>query len=108
MSSRKTMAIIGGTQERTMRKIAGRVGYELIFDDANSHRAKETKYKSIVENADVIVVMTGACSHKAMWLIKSLAKEVKKPIVFNKNGFGVSGAIQLGVNAIETSKLTNV
>lgn len=99
---RGTIAVIGGTQYATLKKLANTMGYELLFDDAKN--ARRIKYRSIANKADSIVVMTEACSHKAMWLIKSFAKELNKPIVYVRGGFGVTKAIYYGVREIEKNE----
>lgn len=93
-----TLAIIGGSQKRTIKKQAKKAGLTVIFHDGVNSR--EDQYRSIVNKADSVVVMTGACSHRSMWLVKDIAKKMDKPIAYNR-GFGVSGAINLGVQAYQ-------
>ncbi|WP_374724205.1 DUF2325 domain-containing protein [Calidifontibacillus erzurumensis] len=97
----KTVAIIGGSQHNTMKQIAKKAGLLVLFDDGKS--PNEAKYRKMVNQSDSIIIMTGACSHPAMWLIKSIAKEESKPIIFHR-GRGVSGAIQAAVNAMTENK----
>lgn len=97
-----TIAVIGGSQHAALKKLANTMGYALLFDNAKN--AKRSRYRSIASKADSIVVMTEACSHKAMWLIKSLSKELDVPITYVRSGFGVTRAIYQGVLAIEKYK----
>lgn len=97
-----TIAFIGGSQEQTIKQIAKRMGYKVLFD--NAKRPKRAKYQTMIDKADSIVILTGACSHRAMWLIKELAKKSGKPVAYHKNSFGISGAIYLGISAMEKKK----
>lgn len=88
------IAIFGGSQKETYRKLANRKGYTLLFHDAKSPQRKTIHtFKKMVKKADVVVIMKGACGHETMWTVKAFAQEYGKPVIYHQ-GFGATGAIE--------------
>ncbi|WP_026701608.1 DUF2325 domain-containing protein [Salibacterium aidingense] len=84
-----TLTIIGGTSKETIQKMGQKAGFYVWFDDAL--KPKQPKYRRMISDSDCVIVLIGACSHKAMWMAKHLAKELEIPIRFSQ-GRGISGA----------------
>lgn len=97
----KTLAIIGGTQEETLKKLGKEGGFRIMYD--NAYRPKRRKYQKIISSADCVVVMVGACSHRAMWMAKEISNRTDTPIRFMK-GRGATGAIMKGMEEIEKER----
>lgn len=97
----KTVAIIGGSQKCTFEKIGKEHGFKILFSDAKVDRKKNgmQELKTIIKRSDCVVVLQGACCHRSMWAVKEFAKELDKPIAFQK-GFGASGALELAKSLI--------
>lgn len=96
----KTVAIIGGSQEQTYRKIGKKLGCEVLFHNGKALcQGTRKEFGPIVKKADCVVILLGACGHKPMEVVKMLCKKYDKKIVFHQ-GFGASGAIALGVEAM--------
>ncbi len=92
------LAVIGGTQEKTFKKIGKQAGFEILFD--NAYKPKKDRYHSIITQADCVVIIVRDCSHKAMWLAKRIAKATNTPIRFSHGG--ATGAILDGAKACYT------
>lgn len=100
---KKTIAIIGGSQGGTYKKIGEKHGVDVIFHSGKSRNGGNKKeYKTIVSKADCVVVLLGACGHVSMDLVKEVCKKQGKEVVFH-NGFGASGAIQLCLERMNTT-----
>ncbi|WP_126429953.1 DUF2325 domain-containing protein [Brevibacillus marinus] len=97
----KTVAIIGGSQKCTFEKIGRELGFKVLFHDAKVDRKKNgmQELRRIIKYADCVIVLQGACCHRSMWAAKDFAKELSKPIAFQK-GFGASGALELAKTLI--------
>lgn len=92
---KKTIAIFGGSQEGTYKKIGQKHGVEVLFHCGKTRNGGNKKeFKNIVKNADCVVVMLGAVGHVSMDIVKEVCKKQGVEILFH-NGFGASGAIQL-------------
>lgn len=100
-NKKKTLAIIGGTQEETLKKLGKKGGFRILYD--NAYRPKRKKYEKIISSSDCVVVMVGACSHRAMWMAKEISGMTDTPIRFVK-GRGVTGAILKGMEEIEKER----
>lgn len=57
------------------------------------------EFRPLIRKADSVVVLLGACGHVSQELVKELCKEQGVKIVF-KEGFGASGAIKAGLEAL--------
>lgn len=88
------IAVIGGSQEKTLKKIANRYGAEVLFHCGKTEKAGKTKnFQNIVRKSDICVVLLGACSHGGMNVVKQYCKKYQKPLLFHQ-GFGATGAIK--------------
>lgn len=93
----KKVAIFGGSQESTYKKIGRKMGVQVLFHCGKSRNGGNKKeFKTIIKKADVVVVLLGAVGHVSMDVVKEVCKEEGKDILF-KEGFGASGAIQMCV-----------
>ncbi|MFT9493863.1 MULTISPECIES: DUF2325 domain-containing protein [Bacillota] len=98
---KKTVAVIGGSQEATYKKIGQKHGLNILFHTGKSRNGGNKKeFRNLIIKADCVVVLLGACGHVSMDLVKELCKKNNKKLVFH-NGFGASGAIQLCVDHLE-------
>ncbi|MFD1736167.1 DUF2325 domain-containing protein [Bacillus salitolerans] len=92
-----TIAVFGGSQEATLKKLAGKYKCNVLFHCGKSRNGgNKNEFKTLIKKADSIVVQLGAIGHVSMDLIKEVAKELNKPLYFNQ-GMGASGAIKLGL-----------
>lgn len=97
---KKTVAIFGGSQEKTYKQVGSKFGCEVLFHSGKTRNGGNKKeFRSIIKKADVVVVLLGACGHVSMDIVKELCKKSGKPIQF-VNGFGASGAIQKGLETV--------
>lgn len=90
----KTVAIFGGSQEDTFKKIGKQYGLNVLFHNGKVRNGKQTKeFRTIIKKSDCVVVLLDACGHVAMDIVKEYAKKMNKKIIFQK-GFGATGAIK--------------
>ena len=95
----KTVAIIGGSQEKTFKQLGKKMGCDILFHDGLSRKGKTNKeFLSIINKADCVVILVGACSHIAMDTVKALCKKYNVKLKFH--GKGGSGAIALALSAV--------
>lgn len=92
---RKVVAVIGGSQKQTYKKIGEKYGVQILFHSGKNGSKKELQ--NVVKKADCCVLLLGACGHVSMDLVKIACKKQGKDLLFH-NGFGASGAIQRCVN----------
>ncbi|PGT83272.1 DUF2325 domain-containing protein [Bacillus sp. AFS040349] len=101
---KKTIAIIGGSQEITYRKIAKKYGCDLKFHNGKSRNGGNKKeFKNVIKKADCVCVQLGAIGHVATEMVRDLCKEMDIELVFH-NGFGASGAVQLCVEKLSEAQ----
>ncbi|WP_368502669.1 DUF2325 domain-containing protein (plasmid) [Alkalihalophilus sp. As8PL] len=88
------VAVVGGTQKQNFIKAGKKKGFEVVHHDGkpSSGPSFRTKLETLVRQSDAIVILEGACSHNAMYVIKKLCKKLDTPITFHK-GRGISGAL---------------
>lgn len=91
----KTIAIFGGSQEQTFKKLGSKVGCQILFHGGKTRNGGNKKeFRNLIKKSDCVVVLLGACNHESMYVVKDLCKSMNKEIVFHK-GFGATGAIQM-------------
>jgi hypothetical protein len=96
----KTVAIFGGSQEQTYKKIGQQYGIEVLFHNGKVRNGKHTKeFRTMIKKCDCVVVLLDACGHVAMDIVKEYAKRMNKDIIFQK-GFGASGAIKMAATKL--------
>lgn len=93
------IAIIGGSQESSIKKYAQKRGIKILFHDGKMSQKTE-KYRSIISKSDVVVTLKDALNHNSMKTARTIAKELNKPIVYTK-GRGISMAIYMGLRAYQ-------
>lgn len=95
-----TIAVIGGSQEKTFKQIGSKFGCMVLFHGGKVRNgASKKEFRPIIKKADCVVINLGACGHVTMDVVKELCKDTGTKIVFQE-GFGASGAITAGLNAL--------
>lgn len=97
-----TLAIIGGSQESSIKKYAQKQGIDILFHNGKMSQ-RSAKYRSIIRQADVVVTFVDALNHNSMNTARSIAKELEKPIVYTK-GRGISMAIYMGLSEYQKTQ----
>lgn len=99
-TTKQTIAIIGGSQEGTFKKIGQKMNCDILFHNGKVRNGATRKdFRPIIKKADCVVVLVGACSHITMNTVKDLCKEENIQIIF-QHGFGASQAIANGLACI--------
>jgi hypothetical protein len=100
MMMKTTLAIIGGSQEVTLKKIGIKLGCNILFHGGKTRNGGNKKeFKNIIKKADCVVIQIGALGHISMDMVKEICKDLGKELVFH-NGFGASGAISMGLERL--------
>ena len=100
MKNAKKIAIIGGSQEQTFKKIGRKHGCEILFHPGSSRAgAKRSELTAMIRKSDCVVVLLGACSHRTEEEVKKICKERNVKVCYQQ-GFGASGAIQNGLQLL--------
>ncbi|MDQ0271244.1 DUF2325 domain-containing protein [Cytobacillus purgationiresistens] len=100
------LAIIGGNNESTYKKIGQKMGCQVLFHVGKKRNgAPKLEFKPLVKKADIVIVLKDCCGHEAMNVIKELCKETGKTVVF-PDGYGASGPIKMGLAAL-TNKIAS-
>lgn len=98
---KKTVAIIGGSQEQTYKKIGKKLGCDVLFHNGKTRNGGTKKeFRPLVQKADCVVILLGACGHITMEIVKDLCKENAVQLIFQQ-GRGASGALTMGMSALE-------
>lgn len=98
-----TVAIIGGSQESTCKKVGKKLGCDVLFHNGKVRNGGTRKdFRPYVKKADCVVIQLGACGHVTMDIVKELCKEFNTPITFHQ-GFGISGALTSGLELLQTA-----
>lgn len=95
-----TLTIIGGSQEQTYKKVGAKSDCQILFHNGKSRNGGVKKdFRPLIKKADCVVLLLGAVGHVTMDVVKELCKETNTKVVFHQ-GFGASGAINSGLQAI--------
>lgn len=95
-----TIAIIGGNQEGTFKKMGSKLGCNILFHGGKVRNGASKKdFRPIIKKADCVVILLGACGHVTMDVVKNLCKNNGIQVIYQE-GFGASGAITAGLNAV--------
>lgn len=73
----KTIGVIGGIKNQQVKK-------EEIFIIAHNGDKLDPEFYQVLEQADILVVLTHLVSHAAMWEAKAHAIDLDKPIYFER------------------------
>ncbi|PEQ87868.1 DUF2325 domain-containing protein [Bacillus cereus] len=88
-----TILVLGGSNGRTLEKLAKKRDCQVIFHDGKNHGGVKKTFRSVIKKCDVIVIQKGACGHVSI----DVAKEYDDvPLLFNP-GFGGTGALEMGL-----------
>lgn len=94
---KKTIAVFGGSQELTFKKLGQKQGLNVLFHCGKTRNGGNKKeFKTLIKKADCVVVLLGAIGHVSMDVVKEVCKQQGVEVLFH-NGFGASGAIQMCV-----------
>jgi hypothetical protein len=96
----KTVAIIGGSQTDTFKKMGEKRG--IIVEHHNGKTgggSVDSYFQRIINKADVIIILKGAIKHSSMWSVRELAEKKGKKIDYH-NGFGASGALEKAIQLV--------
>lgn len=94
------IAVFGGSQEGTFAKLGKKYNCEVLHHSGKSRNGGNKKeFRNIIKKADSVVVLLGACGHVSMDVVKDVCKKLDKKVDF-VNGFGATGAIQKGLEAL--------
>ncbi|KAA6446947.1 DUF2325 domain-containing protein [Bacillus swezeyi] len=97
------ITIIGGTQEKTFKKIGQKNGCVVLFHNGKTRNgAIKADLRTYIKKADCVCVMLSACGHGTMETVRALCNEYDIPCVFH-NSRGASGAIKLCKEKIKTA-----
>lgn len=99
----QTILIIGGSQEQTFKKMGKKQNCQVLFHSGKSRNGGVKKtFRPLIEKADCVVVLSGACGHETMYSIKDICKESGKKVVY-RNGRGASGAVTAALAEMNTA-----
>ncbi|WP_426446257.1 DUF2325 domain-containing protein [Paenibacillus sp. S-38] len=97
---RKTVAIIGGSQTDTFKKLGEKRGLLVEHHDGKTGGGSiDVYFQRIINKADVIIVLRGAIKHTSMWAVRELAEKKGKKIDYH-DGFGASGALEKALQLV--------
>ncbi|MCZ8520423.1 MULTISPECIES: DUF2325 domain-containing protein [Paenibacillus] len=96
----KRVAIIGGSQTGTFKKLGEKRGLHVEHHDGKTGGGPVDLYfQRIINQADVIIVLKGAIKHTSMWAVRELAEKKGKKIDYH-DGFGASGALEKALQLV--------
>ncbi len=96
-----TILVLGGSNGRTLEKLAKKRDCQVIFHDGKkSRRRKENLSKCYKKNAMLLSFRKGACGQVSIDVAKEYAKKYDVPLLFNP-GFGGTGALEMGLKHLK-------
>lgn len=96
-----TFLIIGGFNKKGFEEQGKKKGdYQVLFHDGIIKRKSTSVFGKLVKQADYIVVLQAACSHKTIWEVKKLSKEYSTPVTYPRSS-GICGAINSAVELLD-------
>ncbi len=78
-----TILVLGGSNGRTLEKLATKRDCQVIFHDGKNHGGVKKKFRNVIKKCDVIVIQKGACGHVSIDVAKEYAKKYDIPLLFN-------------------------
>ncbi|MDX5960334.1 DUF2325 domain-containing protein [Bacillus cereus group sp. BfR-BA-00331] len=97
-----TILVLGGSNGRTLEKLAKKRDCQVIFHDGKNHGGVKKTFRSVIKKCDVIVIQKGACGHVSIDVAKEYAKKYDVPLLFNP-GFGGTGALEMGLKHLQVA-----
>lgn len=97
-----TILVLGGSNGRTLEKLAKKRDCQVIFHDGKNHGGVKKTFRSVIKKCDVIVVQKGACGHVSIDVAKEYAKKYDVPLLFNL-GFWGTGALEIGLKHLQAA-----
>ncbi|WP_371117775.1 DUF2325 domain-containing protein [Paenibacillus sp. cl123] len=94
------IAIIGGSQTNTFKKLGEKRGLSVEHHDGKTGGGPiENYFLSIINKADAIIILRGAIKHTSMWAVRELAEKKGKKIDYH-DGFGASGVLDKALQLV--------
>ncbi|MGD6961539.1 DUF2325 domain-containing protein [Fictibacillus phosphorivorans] len=101
----KTILIIGGFNKNAYQELGKKKGnYNVLFHDGIIKRKCTSVFEKLIKQADCVVLLQSACSHKTMWEVKQLSKKYSTPVSYPRSR-GVSGAINSASEVLKNKSL---
>jgi hypothetical protein len=97
-----TILVLGGSNGRTLEKLAKKRDCQVIFHDGKNHGGEKKTFRSVKKKCDVIVVQKGACGHVSIDVEKEYEKKYDVPLLFNQ-GFGDRCALEIGLKYLQAA-----
>lgn len=97
-----TILVLGGSNGRTLEKLAKKRDRQVIFHDGKNHWGVKKTFRSVIKKCDVIVIQKGACGHVSIDVATEYAKKYDVPLLFNQ-GFGGTGALEMGLKHLQAA-----
>lgn len=99
----KTILIVGGFNKAAYQEAGKKNGlYNVLFHNGIIKRQSTSVFEKLIKQADCVVLLQAACSHKTMWEVKALSKKHGVPVTFPRSR-GVTGAINSAINKLENN-----
>ncbi|SFL53947.1 hypothetical protein SAMN03159341_10752 [Paenibacillus sp. 1_12] len=96
----KIVAIIGGSQTDTFKKMGEKRGVMVEHHNGKTGGGSvESYFLRIINKADVIIILKGAIKHTSMWAVRELAEKKGKKIDYH-DGFGATGALEKALQIV--------
>ncbi|MBY0124410.1 DUF2325 domain-containing protein [Bacillus sp. S/N-304-OC-R1] len=98
---KQTILVIGGFNKTGYEEVGKKKGnYNVLFHDGIIKRQSTSVFEKMVKQADCVVLLQAACSHKTMWEVKKLSKKYEVPVTYPRSR-GVSGAINSAIEVFQ-------
>lgn len=93
--------VIGGFNKNGYQEIGKKKGnFNVMFHDGIIKRQSTSVFEKLVKQADCVVLLQAACSHKTMFEVKRLSKKYAVPVTYPRSR-GVSGAINSAIEVLQ-------
>ena len=97
----QTILVVGGFNKNGYKGFGKKKGnYNVLFHDGIIKRKSTSVFERLVKQADCVVLLQAACSHKTMWKVKEISKKYAVPVTYPRSR-GVSGAINSAIEVFQ-------
>ncbi|WP_046173349.1 DUF2325 domain-containing protein [Domibacillus indicus] len=101
----KTILIVGGFNKAGYQEVGKKNGeYNILFHNGIIKRQSTSVFEKLVKQADCVVLLQAACSHKTMWEVKTLTKKYAVPVTYPRSR-GITGAINSALEILKNNSL---